>query len=73
MLPAPCPAPSLLGVVYPGLVLKDPTREQLLDWRTCAGRVHQIVFDHNDRCGEMPAQRLFTRARSRGSVQRVGG
>ncbi|MEU1516239.1 hypothetical protein ABZ490_29570 [Streptomyces sp. NPDC005811] len=68
VLPAPrsvsaAPSPQTTADdVDRDLVLKDLTREQILDWRTRAGRDHQVVFDHIDRYGETSAQRLFTRA-----------
>lgn len=65
-LPAPRPVPAAPApvddVVDQGLVLEELTREQVLDWRTCAARDHQVVFDHIDRYGDHSAQRLFTRA-----------
>ena len=44
------------------LVLKDLTREQVLDWRARAAHDHQIVHDHIARYGEHAGQRLFARS-----------
>lgn len=69
VLPAPSPAAAVVAAPEPesvgvarGLVLKELTREQVLDWRNRAAADHQLVFDHIDRYGELSAQRLFTRA-----------
>ncbi len=61
-LPAPAASAPLDDLVDQDLVLEEPTRERVLDWRTRAARDHQVVFDHIDRYSEHSAQRLFTRS-----------
>ncbi|WP_202456520.1 MULTISPECIES: hypothetical protein [unclassified Streptomyces] len=80
VLPAPRPAAVILAPEpepadvddHQALVLEELTREQVIDWRARAAHDHQVVFDHIDRCGELSAQRLFTRAFV-SQVQRLSG
>ncbi|MFE6527568.1 hypothetical protein ACFVMA_01380 [Streptomyces rochei] len=60
MLPAPRPAADIDDDQE--LVLKELTREQVLEWRNRAAADHQLVVDHIHRYGKLSAQRLFTRA-----------
>ncbi|MFF8696748.1 hypothetical protein ACF08W_31495 [Streptomyces sp. NPDC015144] len=80
-MPAPRPAAVIVPPTEPEfadvdddqeLVLKELTREQVLDWRNRAAADHQLVFDHIARYGELSAQRLFTRAFV-AQVQRLSG
>ncbi|MEV1070242.1 hypothetical protein AB0J04_45930, partial [Streptomyces sp. NPDC050263] len=56
---APAPEPGGEDAVR-ALFRKDLTREQVLNRRTRAAPDRLVVFDHIERCGEVPARRLFT-------------
>jgi hypothetical protein len=62
--PAPTPPDTLGGAgqydEQTPLNLEDLSRDQVLDWRACAAKDHQVVLDHITQYGELSARRLFT-------------
>ncbi|MFJ2736150.1 hypothetical protein [Streptomyces sp. NPDC087317] len=57
--PASAPV-SVLPAPRSIVVLEDPTREQVVAWRSRAHCDHQVVLDQVDSHAEFSARRLFT-------------
>ncbi|MGI5262321.1 hypothetical protein [Streptomyces angustmyceticus] len=60
-VPGAAPA-ACTGEAQKPRVLKELSREDIIDWRARACRDRQAIFEHIDQYGEFAARRLFTSA-----------